>query len=46
MSTVFKPLPNDFLDQLVKESLKLPARVWKEVLAGHAYLRGCEPEEY
>jgi pimeloyl-ACP methyl ester carboxylesterase/tetratricopeptide (TPR) repeat protein len=34
ISTTFKPLPSDFLDAVVKESLKLPVHVWREVMAG------------
>jgi len=33
-STVFQPIPQDFLDTVVAESLKVPARVWKDALAG------------
>ena len=32
-STIFHPVPSDFLQAVVKESLKLPARVWREVMA-------------
>ena len=32
-SVAFKPLPQDFLNGLVNESRKLPARVWQEVMA-------------
>ena len=34
VSTTFEALPQQFLDAVVKESLKLPARVWREVMAG------------
>ena len=34
VSTTFKPLPSDFLDAVVRESLKLPVNVWREVMAG------------
>jgi len=34
LSTIFKPLPDEFVEGVIKESMKLPARVWKEVLAG------------
>jgi non-heme chloroperoxidase len=34
VSTVHQPLPNEFMDRVVTESRKLPARVWKAVLAG------------
>ena len=33
-STVFQPVPRDFLETAVGESLKLPAQVWKDVLDG------------
>jgi non-heme chloroperoxidase len=33
-STVTRPLPPGFLDQVIAESLKLPARVWRAALAG------------
>jgi pimeloyl-ACP methyl ester carboxylesterase len=33
-STIYQPLPADFLDQVVAASLKLPARVWRAVMAG------------
>lgn len=33
-STVHEPLPEAFLDRIVAESLKLPARVWHAVLDG------------
>jgi pimeloyl-ACP methyl ester carboxylesterase/tetratricopeptide (TPR) repeat protein len=33
VSTIFHPLEQDFLQAVVKESLKLPARVWREVMA-------------
>jgi len=34
LSTIFRPVPAAFLDQVIAESLKLPARVWQAVLAG------------
>jgi pimeloyl-ACP methyl ester carboxylesterase len=34
LSTIHHPVPNDFLDAAVAESLKLPARVWRSALAG------------
>lgn len=34
MSTISKPLPAAFLDTVVRESLKVPARVWKATLRG------------
>jgi pimeloyl-ACP methyl ester carboxylesterase len=33
-STVYQPLPAGFLDRAVAESLKLPARVWRGLIAG------------
>ena len=33
VSTLFKPIPPAFLDRIVRESEKLPARVWRDVLA-------------
>lgn len=33
-STFYRPIPPDFLDTAVSESLKLPARVWKATLNG------------
>jgi pimeloyl-ACP methyl ester carboxylesterase len=32
-SVTFKPVPRDFFETIVKESLKLPAPVWREVMA-------------
>ena len=34
ISTIYRPLPDDFLNQVVAESLKLPAYVWRAALAG------------
>ena len=34
MSTIYRPVPPVFLERAIAESLKLPARVWKAVLAG------------
>jgi pimeloyl-ACP methyl ester carboxylesterase len=34
MSTIYRPVPEAFLERAIAESLKLPARVWKAVLAG------------
>lgn len=33
-STVHVPVPDAFMDRVVAESLRLPARVWRELLAG------------
>ena len=34
MSTLAQPVPREFFDTIVQESLKLPARVWRAVLKG------------
>lgn len=34
LSTLAKPIPADFLETAVQESLKIPARVWKAAFAG------------
>ena len=31
-STIYQPVPDEFLDTVVSESLKLPARVWRDYL--------------
>lgn len=33
-SVVSKPVPDEFMDQVIQASLKLPARIWKDVIAG------------
>lgn len=33
-STVFKPVPVEYMDRVVKESLKLPVRVWQALING------------
>jgi len=33
-STIYNPLPEEFLDKVVSESLKLPARVWRDYMEG------------
>ncbi|HET9478362.1 MAG TPA: alpha/beta fold hydrolase [Pyrinomonadaceae bacterium] len=33
VSTIFRQVPNEFLHNVVKESMKLPAHVWREVMA-------------
>ena len=33
-STAYKPLPTVFFDRVIEESSKLPARVWRDALAG------------
>jgi pimeloyl-ACP methyl ester carboxylesterase len=33
-STIYQPLPDEFLDRAVAESLKLPAHVWRGIMAG------------
>jgi non-heme chloroperoxidase len=32
--TIHQPVPQEFLDTVVSESLKLPARVWRDYLEG------------
>ena len=32
--TAYVPLPESFFEQIVRESLKLPARLWRDVFAG------------
>jgi pimeloyl-ACP methyl ester carboxylesterase len=34
VSTIYRPVPDNFLNQVVAESLKLPAYVWRAALAG------------
>jgi non-heme chloroperoxidase len=34
VSTIYHPVPDDFLNRVVAESLKLPAHVWRAALAG------------
>jgi non-heme chloroperoxidase len=34
VSTIYHPVPDEFLDEAVAVSLKLPARVWRELMAG------------
>ncbi len=34
VSTVYRPIPDGFMDRAVEESLKLPPRVWKQLMAG------------
>jgi pimeloyl-ACP methyl ester carboxylesterase len=33
-SVISRPVPNEFMDQVIQESLKVPARVWKDVMTG------------
>jgi non-heme chloroperoxidase len=33
-STIYHPVPEEFLDTVVSESLKLPARVWRDYMEG------------
>lgn len=40
-STIHRPVPAAFFEQIVAESLKLPARVWKAALSG---LLAADPE--
>jgi pimeloyl-ACP methyl ester carboxylesterase len=34
VSTIHHPIADEFLDRAIAESLKLPARVWREIMAG------------
>jgi pimeloyl-ACP methyl ester carboxylesterase len=34
LSTIYQPVPDDFLNRVVAESMKLPAHVWQMALAG------------
>ena len=34
LSTIYQPVPDDFLGRVITESLKLPALVWRAALAG------------
>ena len=36
VSTIHRPLPPEFVDRAVVESLKLPARVWRDLFLGFA----------
>jgi pimeloyl-ACP methyl ester carboxylesterase len=36
--TIHQPVPQEFLDTVVSESLKLPARVWRDYLEGRCFL--------
>lgn len=33
-STIVRPVPPEFMDRIVAESLRLPARVWRDLLVG------------
>jgi non-heme chloroperoxidase len=33
-SVISKPVPDEFMDRVIQESLKLPARVWRDTMAG------------
>jgi pimeloyl-ACP methyl ester carboxylesterase len=33
-STIHRPVPSDFFEQIIAESLKVPARVWRAALTG------------
>jgi non-heme chloroperoxidase len=33
-SVVFQPVPDEFMDRIIQESLKVPARVWRDAMAG------------
>ena len=34
VSTIYRPIPAEFLDGAVAESLRLPARVWQSIMTG------------
>ena len=34
VSTIYHPVPQKFLEQAISESLKLPARVWRDYMEG------------
>lgn len=33
-SVITRPVPDEFMDRVIQESLKLPARVWRDAMAG------------
>lgn len=33
-SVITRPVPDDFMDRVIQESMKLPARVWRDTMAG------------
>jgi non-heme chloroperoxidase len=33
-STIYRPVPKEFFETVVSESLKLPARVWRDYMEG------------
>jgi non-heme chloroperoxidase len=41
-STAYVPLPESFFEQVVAESLKAPARIWRDVFAGLLAYRDAE----
>ncbi len=43
-STIYVPVPREFLETVVSESLKLPARVWRDVMEGTALSVGPDHE--
>jgi pimeloyl-ACP methyl ester carboxylesterase len=44
ISTVFKPVPEDFMNAVVRESLRLDASTWKGVIAGMTAYEAAEPQ--
>ena len=40
-STIHEPVPEAFFEQVITESMKLPARVWRAVLEGLLAARRC-----
>ncbi len=43
-STIYVPVPREFLETVVSESFKLPARVWRDVMEGTALSVGPDHE--
>jgi non-heme chloroperoxidase len=43
-STIYVPVPREFLTTVISESLKLPARVWRDVMEGTALSVGPDHE--
>jgi non-heme chloroperoxidase len=44
-STIYVPVPREFLTTVVSESLKLPARVWRDVMEGTVLSLGPDHED-
>jgi len=43
-STIYHPVPQEFLETVISESLKLPAHVWRDVMEGTALSVGPDHE--